>query len=220
MFMNPMLMLECEQPFDDEGYLFEPMIDGHRLQLSFIGNKAVLYTRHCNDVTRQYPELHNVPLTESADIVLDGEVAYMNPDTGAIEFQKLIERYKMKKTSRIRDARAVIPVCYFVFDILYYNGMDMRTTPLLERKKLLDTILEENAYFKKMQYVEGKGMALFDIVKRFELEGVSCKRSDSLYIEGKTANWLKVKNKDYANLRGTDTSEEVKIAKSAKQLSS
>lgn len=55
MFMAPMLMSKHEEPFDDSEYIFEPMIDGHRLLLSFIGSKARLYTKHHNDVTRQYP---------------------------------------------------------------------------------------------------------------------------------------------------------------------
>lgn len=201
MFVKPMLMTEHKEPFDDERYLFEPMIDGHRLQLSFIANKATLYTRHCNDVTRQYPELHNVPLAEPADIILDGEVACFNPDTGYMEFDTLINRYKMKKDSRIHDAKKVIPVSYYVFDILYYNGKDLRDTPLLERKRLLDATLEENAYFKKLQFIEGKGQALFDFVKRLELEGVSCKRKDSLYAEGKTGGWLQVRNREYPHIR-------------------
>src|SRR4029453_7125615 len=138
MFMKPMLMTRHEKPFDDEDYIFEPIIDGHRLQLSFIASKARLYTRHSNEVTRQYPELHNVPLRQPADVVLDGEVAYVNPETGTIEFDTLQERYRLKKEPRIRDARRIYPVKFFVFDILYYNGVDLRETPLLERKKLLN----------------------------------------------------------------------------------
>lgn len=212
MFMKPMLMTEREKPFDDERYLFEPIIDGHRLQLSFVANKTKLYTRHFYDVTRQYPELHNVPLKEPADIVLDGEVAYVNPDTGAIEFDTLLERYKMKKDARIRDGKAMYPVIYFVFDILHYNGVDVRQQPLLERKKLLNDILEDNAYFKKMLFVEGEGKVLFDLVKRSELEGVACKRKDSLYFEGRSDSWLKVVNAEYADLHMSAIRKGVKAA--------
>ncbi|CAM4349236.1 ATP-dependent DNA ligase [Paenibacillus alkaliterrae] len=200
MFMKPMLMTEREEPFDDERFIFEPIIDGHRLQLSFIAGKAKLYTRHFNDVTRQYPELHNVPLREPADVVLDGEVAYVNPVTGAIEFVTLIERYRMKKEPCIREAKTRFPVIFFVFDILHYNGVDLRQKPLLERKRMLGELLENNAYYKKMLFVDGEGTSLFHLVKRTELEGVACKRKDSLYFEGKTENWLKVLNADYVNL--------------------
>lgn len=200
MFMKPMLMTEREKPFDDEAYIFEPIIDGHRLQLSFISNRARLYTRHYNDVTRQYPELHNVPLSVPADVVLDGEVAYVNPNTGAVEYGTLQERYRLKKEPRIRDAKKIHPVKFFVFDILYFNGEDLRQTPLLERKKLLNSILEDNAYYKKMLFVEREGIALFDFVKRSDLEGLACKLKDSVYAEGRAESWLKVRNEEYGAL--------------------
>ncbi|MBD2867458.1 ATP-dependent DNA ligase [Paenibacillus arenilitoris] len=201
MFMNPMLMTERYEPFNDERYLFEPIVDGHRLQLSFFANKAKLYTRHRNDVTRQYPELHNVPLREPADVVLDGEVACFNPRTGAIEFDTLIERYRLNKDARIRDARKTFPVTFFVFDILHYNGEDLREKPLMERRKLLGDILEDNAFYKKLMFVDGKGEELFELVKRSGLEGVACKRKDSLYVEGRGGDWQKVPNAEYASMK-------------------
>ncbi|WP_053377051.1 ATP-dependent DNA ligase [Paenibacillus sp. FJAT-27812] len=212
MFMKPMLMTRYEKPFDDENYIFEPIIDGHRLQLSFMSSKTKLYTRHFNEVTRQYPELHNVPLREPADVVLDGEVAYVNPHTGAIEFDTLQKRFRLKKEPSIRDAKRINPVEFFVFDILYYNGVDLRETPLLERKRLLDAILEDNLYYKKMLFVEREGMALFDLVKRSDLEGVACKRKDSTYAEGRGDNWLKVKNDEYGVLPMTEMRNEVSNA--------
>lgn len=200
MFMKPMLMTEHDKPFDDPNYIFEPIIDGHRLQLSLIASKVKLYTRHSNDITRQYPELHNVPMRQPADVILDGEVAYVNPVTGAVEFDTLQERYRMKKEPRIREAKRSNPVIFFVFDILYYNGLDLRNTPLFARKKLLQLVLEDNAFYKKMLYVENEGVALFDLVQRSELEGVACKRKDSLYAEGRTNSWIKIENSEYHSI--------------------
>ncbi|WP_256710733.1 ATP-dependent DNA ligase [Paenibacillus sp. FSL H8-0548] len=198
--MKPMLLTEHDKPFDDPNYIFEPIIDGHRLQLSLFASKVKLYTRHFNEVTRQYPELHNVPLGQPADVILDGEVAYVNPETGAVEFETLQERYRMNKDPRIREAKRSNPVIFFVFDILYYNGMDLRKTPLLARKKLLQLVLEDNAFYKKMLFVEDEGVALFELVKRSELEGVACKRKDSLYAEGRGNSWIKVKNNEYHSI--------------------
>jgi len=213
MFVEPMLLTEYEKPFDDDDFIFEPLLDGHRLQLSFVGNKAALYTRHFNEVTRQYPELHNVPLREPADVLLDGEVTYVNPFTGAIEFESLQERYRLKKEPSIREAKRTMPVQFFVFDILYYNGLDLRQTPLLERKRLLEYILEDNAYFKKMLYVEREGAAIFDLVRRSDLEGIACKRKDSIYAEGRRESWLKVMNDDYRSLSMASDQKKTSIAK-------
>jgi len=212
MFVEPMLLTEYEKPFDDENYIFEPLLDGHRLQLSFVGSKPTLYTRHFNEVTRQYPELHNVPLREPADVLLDGEVTYVNPLTGAMEYDSLQERYRMKKEPSIREAKRMMPVRFFVFDILYYNGLDLRQKPLLERKRLLEYILEDNAYFRKMLYVEREGSAIFDLVRRSDLEGIACKRKDSIYSEGRQNSWLKVMNEEYGSLPPAVAKEKNRVA--------
>lgn len=193
MFMKPMLMTERQLPFDDDRFLFEPLIEGQRLQLSFIGNKARLLTLHNNDVSRQYPELLNVPAVRPSDFVLDGEVAYVNPSTGAFEYQTLLERRRLNKEPAIRDAKRQKPVCYFVFDVLYYNGEDLRHKPLIERKLILRHIVENNAHYHQLPFVDGAGKELFEYAERFGFKGIACKRKDSLYEEGRSGSWIKVK---------------------------
>src|SRR6476620_848114 len=97
MFLPPMLLEKTEEPFDDERYLFEPKIDGHRLILSMENGIVRLFTRHNNEATTQYPELHNVPIEDNSDVVLDGEVACINPEKGSIDFEMVMERFMKKK---------------------------------------------------------------------------------------------------------------------------
>ncbi|WP_307725644.1 hypothetical protein [Brevibacillus reuszeri] len=52
-----MLLEQIDKPFSDAQYVFEPKIDGHRLELSRSNGKTRLFTRHNNDVTSKYPEL-------------------------------------------------------------------------------------------------------------------------------------------------------------------
>ncbi len=82
-FIYPMLLEQIEKPFSDGRYVFEPKIDGHRLELTRSKGKTHLFTRHNNDVTTKYPEL----VTDSPDIILDGELAEMDPDTGIPDFE-------------------------------------------------------------------------------------------------------------------------------------
>ncbi|RIX53999.1 hypothetical protein D3P08_07030 [Paenibacillus nanensis] len=192
MFIQPMLMTERPDPFNDNDYLFEPLIDGHRLQLTMTAGKVRLLSRHGYDVTRQYPELHNVPLRRPADVVLDGEVAFLDPLTGQADFDRLQQRYRMTKTPRIRDAKTAMPVVYFIFDILHYNGLDVRDKPLYTRKRLLKALLEDNAHFKQMGYVEGSGIAFYNAAKQFGLEGIAGKRKESRYSEGRSEGWVKI----------------------------
>lgn len=200
MFMKPMQMTTCKEPFDDERYIYEPIINGHRLLLSFINNKAQLYTKHNNEVTRQYPELLKVPIKLPSDVLFDGEVACVNPTTGEVEFDTLIERYRMKKESRIREGAASMPVRFFVFDILYYNGIDMRERPLMERKRLLNDIIDNNKHFQVMPFIEEAGYSLYKLIKQLKLEGVACKRKDSVYTEGRSDYWLRIANDEFTDL--------------------
>ncbi|GGG55255.1 ATP-dependent DNA ligase [Paenibacillus radicis (ex Gao et al. 2016)] len=194
MFMEPMLMTQRDDAFDDPDYLFEPLIDGQRLQLSFIGSRARLFTRHGNEVTKQYPELLNVPLKLPADVVLDGEVAYLDPASSEFQFDRLIDRYQLKKQPRIRDAVKETPLRFFVFDILYYEGTDMRSRPLRERKRLLEEVLLPNSRYGCLPYIEGEGRRMYEVARQLKLEGIACKRADSLYSPGKSEDWHKVLN--------------------------
>ncbi|MEK3883554.1 hypothetical protein [Paenibacillus sp. PL2-23] len=192
MWTQPMLLTERLDPFDDDEYLFEPLVDGQRLLLKMDAGKVRLLSRHGYDITRQYPELHNVPLRKPADVVLDGEVACLDPVTGKADFGMLQERFRMKKTPRIREAKAAMPVVYFVFDILHFNGVDLRRKPLLTRKRLLEAVLEDNPFIRKMTYIERDGVELFKAAERFGLEGIAGKSKTSLYKEGRSGEWLKI----------------------------
>lgn len=192
MFMKPMLAVKRDEPFDDERYLFEPLIDGQRLQLVMEGGRTKLLSRHGYDVTRQYPELHNVPLRSPADIVLDGEVAYLDPETGLADYEVLQRRYRLKRQSDIRAARREIPVMYLVFDILSYNGIDLRDKPLSTRKRLLQAVLDDNANIKRLSHVEREGRALFKLAEEQGLEGIIGKAKGSGYAEGRNESWLTI----------------------------
>ncbi|MHA6483573.1 ATP-dependent DNA ligase [Paenibacillus sp. strain BS8-2] len=198
MFMKPMLATESDQPFDDERYIFEPMIDGQRLQLVMERGKVSLLTRHGNDVTRQYPELHGVPLRRPADVVLDGELAYVEPETGRTDFAALQQRFRMKGHLRIREAMSTLPLQYFVFDILYYDGIDLRNYPLFARKRMLQAILQNNNYYKRMAFRSGRGVDLFVKTESLGLEGVMGKAKASRYVEGASPDWIKIKSRHHA----------------------
>ncbi|QNK54538.1 RNA ligase family protein [Paenibacillus sp. PAMC21692] len=199
MFIEPMLLGKREEPFDDDRYVFQPKIDGHRLILSRAAGVTRLYTRHNNDVTRQYPELHNVPIAAGTDIVLDGEVARMD-DTGWIDFEAVMERFRLTKQARIDTAAIATPVHYYVFDILRHNGIDVRSWPLSDRLALLAEVLTSNPYYSNVLTVKGGGAALFETIKAHRLEGIVAKRKDSVYVGRRSDNWLKIINYEYADV--------------------
>lgn len=151
MFVDPMLLATSPEPFSDPHYIFEPKIDGHRLLFSQEDGQIRLYTRHETDCTRQYPEL----LTPfENDILLDGEVACTDPDTGLVDFEEVMARFQLKKYQRIQQLAAKSPVTYVVFDILRYKGQDLRKLPLIGRKEILADIIMPNKHFGVIPFVE------------------------------------------------------------------
>lgn len=197
MFIEPMLLTKVEQPFDDEQYIYEPKIDGHRLILSRQNGVVRLYTRHHNECTRQYPELHAVPTDD--DLVLDGEVCRIGPDDG-IDFESVMERFMMSKVGKIRAAAATNPVHMVVFDILQRNGQDLRGLPLMERKRILKESLGSNAYYSHSLHVPGDGKQLFAAIQERKMEGIVAKRKDSLYVGRRSEHWQKIINYTYATV--------------------
>jgi len=204
MFIPPTLLVKRESPFDDDRYVFEPKIDGHRLIFSTERGDIRLFTRHHNDVTRQYPELYGAPIlnaSDASDTVLDGEVASLNPETGAIEFERVMERFMLRKPLAIRQAAVQAPVHFYAFDILRYRGEDLRALPLLERKKILAEVVRPNPYCSVVMSVSGAGQSLFDVIKARGLEGIVAKRKTSRYTGRRDANWLKIINYTYADVQ-------------------
>lgn len=198
MFMTPMLLSKVEEPFDDPRYIYEPKIDGHRLIVSSHGGVTSLCTRHGNECTRQYPELQDIPTGD--DLVLDGEVCRIGPD-GGIDFESVMERFKLSKAAKIRAAAVSAPVHVVVFDILQRNGQDLRGLPLLERKQILQDSLGTNAFYSHSMVVPGEGKRLFEVIRERKMEGIVAKRSDSLYVGRRSDHWQKVINYTYATVQ-------------------
>lgn len=201
MFISPMLLESAPGPFSHSDYIFEPKIDGHRMIFSQeAGGKVRLYTRHYNECTPQYPELR-IPFTAAEDIILDGEVACVDPATGVSDFEAVMRRFQARKESTVQQLTASLPAYYAIFDILQYNGENLRGLPLIRRKEILTGLKLPSYNFGIVPHVEGAGEALFEQIKTRGMEGVIGKRKNSLYEAGRrSAAWKKVINWTYADV--------------------
>jgi DNA ligase-1 len=190
MFISPMLLEKHDIPFNSSTHIFEPKIDGHRLILSRMNGETRLWTRHHTECTRQYPELWNVPV--DGDVVLDGEVCCLDPETGAIDFELVMERFSLKKTNRIQSAALHLPVQFVAFDILFHDGKDLRGLPLLKRKSILHSVLKPNNHFTPIMHVDDNGEDLYKLICERKMEGIVAKRKDSSYVGRRSRDWLKI----------------------------
>lgn len=197
-FISPMLLETAEAPFSDDNYIFEPKIDGHRAVLSHSNGTTRLFTRHNNDCTRQYPELSSGSF--NGNVILDGEIACTDPKSGAIDFESVMTRFQASRSDKIRRLADQLPANFVAFDILRYNGVDLRSRPLMERKAVLDELALPGAHFGKIPFVDGKGEALFSQIRAKKLEGTVAKRKDSIYESRRSNSWLKLINWTYVNV--------------------
>lgn len=107
MFIMPMPLKLHDAPFDDEEYIFEPSLQGYRLIYSQHDRITTLYTRSGQNVIALYPELYHNGIDE--DIVLDGEVALVNPKTGHIDFASIEERGCYETLEKYGGDRNILP---------------------------------------------------------------------------------------------------------------
>lgn len=200
MFISPMLLETSRTAFNDPRYIFEPKYDGHRLIYSCTNGTTRLYTRHDNECKRQYPEIINGLAAD--DIILDGEVVVFDPNTGMVDFESVMSRFQARRDEKIRILSEALPVTYVVFDVLRYKGEDLRRLPLFERKRVLESVdFSANKHIVKTPFVEGAGEALFSDICSRNMEGIVCKRKDSVYESRRSDAWLKVINWTYVDVK-------------------
>jgi len=116
--------------------------DGERVQAHKNGDEVTLYSRRQEVITHQYPDvvqlIQNNIKAESC--VLEGECVAIDPDTGKMKpFQELMRR---RRKTDIENMQKEVPVALFVFDILFLNGKDVTSQPMLERRKLMEETIE------------------------------------------------------------------------------
>ncbi|GGF72670.1 SPBc2 prophage-derived DNA ligase-like protein LigB [Paenibacillus albidus] len=198
MFISPMLLQTASGPFSHSDYIYEPKIDGHRLIYSQQAGKVRLYTRHNNECTRQYPELQ---LSFDDDIILDGEVACVDPATGVSDFESVMSRFQARRADKVQQLTASLPAYYAIFDILQYKGQDLRGLPLLRHKEILAGLTLPSSSYGVVPHIDGAGEALFQQIEAQRMEGVVGKRKSSIYETGRRSHaWQKVINWTYVDV--------------------
>ena len=116
--------------------------------------------------------------------LIDGELVVEN-EAGASDFPAL-----QAALSEARGDRLL----FYAFDLLYLNGFDLREAPLVERKKLLETILGPDAGpLRYSGHFDGDGDIVLRHACRLGLEGIVSKLRDSPYRSGRSKSWTKAK---------------------------
>ena len=186
-WMPPQLATLVEGVPEGEGWFFELKYDGYRMLCRIDQGAARLYSRSGREWTAK--------LTGQADAAarlgvvnawLDGEIVAVAAD-GTMSFQALQNAF-----DGARDGRLV----YFVFDLIFLDGVDLRGRSLDERKRKLAALLAGQPNDSPLRYsdhIGGQGRAVLEDACRRGLEGLIAKRADGKYLQGRNRNWVKLK---------------------------
>jgi bifunctional non-homologous end joining protein LigD len=189
--VEPMLATLGEHPFSDPNWLFEIKWDGVRASARIEDGALTLRSRTGTDITKRYPELCSFRQAFAASqAIIDGEIVALDAH-GHSDFERLQERMHVRAPSEHMVSQ--IPVVYFAFDLLYCDGYDLRSAPLLERKQLLQRLLHASERFRYSDHQLEHGRELFELAKETGLEGIVAKRADSPYISERSTYWMKLK---------------------------
>jgi bifunctional non-homologous end joining protein LigD len=129
--------------------------------------------------------LNAVDQLELRSTILDGEIVALDPK-GIPRFQ-LLQQWQKRPTA---------PVVYFLFDLLWFDGLDITGKTVMQRRERLQQIITAEEGIQVGGYVENHGKALFQLAKDRGLEGIIAKRKTSRYQAGRRSpDWLKIKSR-------------------------
>ncbi|MCU7495071.1 MAG: DNA ligase D [Ignavibacteria bacterium] len=180
---EPMLAELVEEPFNDRNWIFEVKWDGYRAIAEIEKSEVSLLSRGKNSFNEKYPEIVEALKGIKHDAVLDGEVVALDK-TGKSNFQ-LLQNY-----SRTKEGELI----YYVFDLLYLDGYDLRDLPLKDRKDMLRKLLPELRHVRFSDHVKESGIDFFMAAQEKQQEGIMAKDLRSPYRSGqRTGEWQKIK---------------------------
>lgn len=197
--IEPMMATLVTEPFDREGWIFEPKWDGVRA-LATCTTETLLISRNLNDITNRYPEFSKMhERTVAFEAVIDGEIVAMQE--GRPSFERLQSRINLQNPRDIEKATKTCPVTFVAFDLLYLDGRSLQNRPLRERKELLDRLFVPTDNISVSPWIEEEGVSLFEAAKERGLEGIVGKKASSTYQPGRRSrDWVKIKTIETADI--------------------
>jgi DNA ligase D-like protein (predicted ligase) len=189
-WVDPELATLTKDRFSSPDWMFERKLDGERCLTYRDGSGLRLMTRNQKVVTSTYPELEAALSAQQASgFIIDGEVVTFAD--GQTRFSQLQQRLGLEHPSA--DLVKSTPVVYFIFDVMYAGGRDLRRRPLTERKQVLQDLLSYGDELRFTEHRTGDGQGYFAEACRLGWEGLIAKQADAPYRAGRTKDWLKFK---------------------------
>ncbi|HUB41756.1 MAG TPA: non-homologous end-joining DNA ligase [Streptosporangiaceae bacterium] len=189
-WLEPELATLTKTRFSDPAWFYERKFDGERCLAYRSGDQLRLMTRNKQQVNGTYPELAEALAAQDCDdFVVDGEVvAFEGSQTS---FEKLQQRLGVRSPGA--SLLAAVPVYFYLFDVLWANGRDVRELPLRQRKQVLRQLLSFSDPLRYTTHRIRNGQAYYAYACASGWEGLVVKFADAPYRAGRSKDWLKFK---------------------------
>jgi len=158
------------RPFTEDSWLFELKYDGFRILVLKEGKAVRLLSRNGNDLADRFPEIVKDVATLKADVAIDGELVVADEERYP-SFYQVRRRAVMTSLRNVQKAANEHPAHVMAFDILALDERDVRKEQLLERKKILRSVLgKKKRRLTFVDFVERAGEMLFEVTKQLGLK--------------------------------------------------
>ena len=187
---NPMLASLTTERFSDPEWIYECKFDGERALTYYNQGELSIFSRNKHYLNKTYPDLVESFHGLSQDnFIIDGEIVAFQKDITS--FSALQQRMGVREISMENALKA--PVYYYIFDILFLNGFDLRSISLKSRKKILKEQISYKDPIRFTDWIEKDGKALFKNACKKGWEGIIAKNFQSSYQNRRSRDWLKFK---------------------------
>jgi bifunctional non-homologous end joining protein LigD len=186
--VKPMELSRRAEAFDHSDWIFELKHDGFRA-IAYVAKGECKLVSRKNIVYKSFVPLQQSITNElqAKNAILDGEIVCLDSDGRSI-FNELLYR-------RVQPF-------FYAFDLIWFNGKDLRQLPLIERKRMLRRLVPQRRHgrVKFAHHIKGRGRALFRKICKMDLEGIVAKHGGGLYLPD--TKWIKIKNPNYSQAQG------------------
>ncbi len=185
--LSPQLATLAKSAPTHGDWLYEIKFDGYRLMTRIAKGSATIVTRGGHDWTHKMQPLADELATLAVDSGwFDGEAVVLDAD-GLPRFNLLQNALDSKRSSEA--------IVYYVFDVPFLNGQDLRGVALHARRALLKQVIAAHAG-DRVRFSDdfpASAAKVLETACALHLEGVIAKRRDGLYTSARSADWLKLK---------------------------
>lgn len=182
--IKPMKATLVDEPFNDPDWVYEVKWDGYRAVGVINNGNAELISRNNIPFNERFYPIHDLLKGWKFNAVIDGEILVLT-DKGISDFGAL-QNWRSEADGEL---------VYYVFDVLWYEGKNLMTLPLIQRQAILKNVIPANDDRIRVSNVfNANGIDFFHAAEKMGLEGIIAKKTNSTYTSDlRSKDWVKIK---------------------------